>query len=620
MRAADVLNTPDEKSIMTYLSSYYRKFAQEEQDSLGNKRLQKVIGFEMEIQEEEMKFEFNSEGLAEWIEKTIVRLNDHNFANSVAGVQATLAEFKAYRTEEKPPKFTEKGFLESQLFKIQMQLREANRNPWNVPEDKHVAAINNGWEDLEKAEHNREIALRDALQRQERLAQMAANFNRKADLREQWLADMQSKLDRESFGDDLASTTAAAKKEDTIQLQVNAYAERLQGVGVMAQTLAGERYHDADAIVSRSEAVFTRWRALADTMSSRRARLDHALAFWSAGADIDASLKWIAEMSRTVQSDNKGRDRNEAEALLQQHTVDEGTIESYELTSKRLVSRHIETFSSTNNEHLPALQARKVQLDEKFARLRDLSAHRRRLLGQAIDYQRFMEDMREEEAWIRERLPIVMSSDLGNNLTSALVLQKKHLSLVADIAIRQKASIEVVADRGKALIADRSYAAHDIKRSMDTLGILWTRLKQFAAARKVALDTAVLAEQYKIDSNEAESWMSEREAMATSEEVGRDQSGAEQLRRAHLDTIQEINVFRRIVDDLAASAQNVRARAFMCVCECVFLCCGCACVCLCVCLCVALVCVRVFVCLCIAVVCVCLSVYLCVCVSVCVCA
>jgi spectrin beta len=225
----DVINTPDEKSIMTYLVGYYHKFAQEANDSVGNKRLQKVIGFEMEITEEETHFELNSEGLAEWIETKIVELNSRTYVNSISGVQAALAEFKTYRTEEKPPRFLEKSNLEAQLFKIQMQLREANRNPWLVPEDRHVSAVNDGWIVLEKAEHEREVALREALARQEALAQMAARFGRKAGLREQWLRDMRDMLQRSQFGDDLPAVLAAAKKEDTIQLQITTYTERLQG-------------------------------------------------------------------------------------------------------------------------------------------------------------------------------------------------------------------------------------------------------------------------------------------------------------------------------------------------------------------------------------------------------
>lgn len=43
--------------------------------------------------------------LLDWIEKTIVLLNEREFANSLHGVQSQLSDFNTYRTVEKPPKY-----------------------------------------------------------------------------------------------------------------------------------------------------------------------------------------------------------------------------------------------------------------------------------------------------------------------------------------------------------------------------------------------------------------------------------------------------------------------------------------------------------------------------------
>lgn len=48
-----------------------------------------------------------------------------------------------------------------------------------------------GWERLEKAEHERELALRTELIRQEKLEQLARRFDRKAAMRETWLSENQ---------------------------------------------------------------------------------------------------------------------------------------------------------------------------------------------------------------------------------------------------------------------------------------------------------------------------------------------------------------------------------------------------------------------------------------------
>lgn len=47
------------------------------------------------------------------------------------------------------------------------------------------------WEQLEKAEHERELVLRNELIRQEKLEQLARRFDRKAAMREAWLSENQ---------------------------------------------------------------------------------------------------------------------------------------------------------------------------------------------------------------------------------------------------------------------------------------------------------------------------------------------------------------------------------------------------------------------------------------------
>ena len=46
------------------------------------------------------------------------------------------------------------------------------------------------WRELEDAERNREVALIQELDRQEKLEQLAERFDKKASLRESWLEDM----------------------------------------------------------------------------------------------------------------------------------------------------------------------------------------------------------------------------------------------------------------------------------------------------------------------------------------------------------------------------------------------------------------------------------------------
>lgn len=55
------------------------------------------------------KYESLASDLLEWIEQTIIILNNRKFANSLVGVQQQLQAFNTYRTVEKPPKWVSAG-------------------------------------------------------------------------------------------------------------------------------------------------------------------------------------------------------------------------------------------------------------------------------------------------------------------------------------------------------------------------------------------------------------------------------------------------------------------------------------------------------------------------------
>ena len=98
--------------------------------------------------------------------------------------------------QEKPPKFDEKGAIEVLLFDIQSQMRADNRVPWTPAEGKLIADVQKRWDELELAEHARELAIHEELKRQERLEQLAENFFTKAQMREEWLKDVRGLLEK----------------------------------------------------------------------------------------------------------------------------------------------------------------------------------------------------------------------------------------------------------------------------------------------------------------------------------------------------------------------------------------------------------------------------------------
>lgn len=185
-----------------------------------SKRIAKVISAAIQIDKEIRAYETLTSDLLEWIRLTIEQLSDRQFANSLHGVRQQLYAFNQYRINEKAEKFAEKGNLEVLLFTIQSRIRAQNQKPYLPREGRLIADINRAWTELEKAEHGRELALREELVRQENLEQLAAKFNKKASMREKWLNDSQKLVISDQFGFDLESVEAAFKKQEAIQTDI----------------------------------------------------------------------------------------------------------------------------------------------------------------------------------------------------------------------------------------------------------------------------------------------------------------------------------------------------------------------------------------------------------------
>ena len=58
----------------------------------------------MEADNMKKHYEKLTTNLLEWIKQKVAQLEDHNFPNSLEGIQRELLAFKQYRTIEKPPK------------------------------------------------------------------------------------------------------------------------------------------------------------------------------------------------------------------------------------------------------------------------------------------------------------------------------------------------------------------------------------------------------------------------------------------------------------------------------------------------------------------------------------
>ncbi|NXP33681.1 SPTB1 protein, partial [Leiothrix lutea] len=508
---------PDEKSIITYVVAFYHYFSKMKVLEVEGRRLGKVIEHAKETERMIEGYGGLASDLLTWIEQTIASLNSRSFANSLAGVQHQLQAFSTYRTVEKPPKFQEKGNLEVLLFTIQSRMRANNQRVYTPHEGRLVSDINRAWEQLEKAEHERELALRNELIRQEKLEQLARRFDRKAAMREAWLSENQRLVAQDNFGQDLAAVEAAKKKHEAIETDTAAYRERVQAIEAVAKELELEGYHDIQRINGRKDNILRLWEHLLELLAARRQRLEMNLTLQHLFQEMLHCIDWMDEVKVKLASPESGKHLLEAEELLQTHRLLEADM-AVQAEKTRAISAAALRFTEAEG-YRPCdpkvIQDRVRHLEMCWRELQELATQRRALLEQSRSLWTCLWELDEAESWIKEQEQLYSSLDFGKDLPGVLLLQRRHAAFEAEM-----------------------------------------RSRGLAAFRRRGLREAEGFFQFQAEVEELAEGLQDARRRAAAEELGQDESRTLVLLRQHQELLDELAAAREQLDRLAQQAEG----------------------------------------------------------------
>uniref|UniRef100_A0A673HMK3 Spectrin beta chain n=1 Tax=Sinocyclocheilus rhinocerous TaxID=307959 RepID=A0A673HMK3_9TELE len=550
------VDQPDEKSIITYVATYYHYFSKMKALAVEGKRIGKVLDYAIEADQLIEKYETLASELLQWIEQTIVTLNDRQLANSLSAVQNQLQAFNTYRTVEKPPKFTEKGNLEVLLFTIQSKMRANNQKVYMPREGKLISDINKAWERLEKAEHERELALRNELIRQEKLEMLAARFDRKAAMRETWLSENQRLVSQDNFGVELGAVEAATRKHEAIETDIQAYGERVAAVEAVARELEAEGYHEVRRILARRDNVLRLWEYLKELLAARRERLNAHRDLQRLLQEMSYIMDWMEDMKSRLQSQDSGKHLHDVEDLLQKHTLVEADI-SAQAEQVKAVQAAAKRFTSNEQSYKPCdptlVEEKADLLGRAYGELSQLAADRRVRLDDSRRLWQFLWELGEEAAWIREQEQILSGGDYGKDLSSALHLLSKHEAFRDEMAARYGPLGNSIAG-GEALVKEGHYGAPEVTERIKDVRAQWSHLEEL---REQGLIESVAFHQFQTDGNDMEAWILETLRLVSSQEVGHDEFSTQTLARKQREVEEEIQSHRSLIDSLHEQASTL---------------------------------------------------------------
>ncbi|XP_075464392.1 alpha-actinin-4 isoform X5 [Ascaphus truei] len=275
--AEDIVNTarPDEKAIMTYVSSFYHAFSGAQKAETAANRICKVLAVNQENEHLMEDYEKLASDLLEWIRRTIPWLEDRVPEKTMQDMQQKLEDFRDYRRVHKPPKVQEKCQLEINFNTLQTKLRLSNRPAFMPSEGKMVSDINNGWQHLEQSEKGYEEWLLNEIRRLERLDHLAEKFRQKASIHEAWTEGKEVMLKQKDYESaTLSDIKALIRKHEAFESDLAAHQDRVEQIAAIAQELNELDYYDSPSVNARCQKICDQWDVLGSLTHSRREALE----------------------------------------------------------------------------------------------------------------------------------------------------------------------------------------------------------------------------------------------------------------------------------------------------------------------------------------------------------
>jgi actinin alpha len=271
---------PDERSVMTYVAAYFHVFSASQKAETAAKRVAKVLEFTEANNLAKSEYEKAAQELVDWINNAIARMDDRTFSLTIESIQEQLDAFREYKTNEKPPKATTLGDLETQFNALQAKLRLNNRPSFVPAGGLSPPELDALWLKLEKAEQDRAEALRVALRKQRKVDYLVQKFKVRLAKLTDWTGQEDSYLKNAEVGQTLTIIQAQLKN-------LEAFNNEYQSVGAnfdrdtsdILAKLEEQGYEEIETLKGQKDALIAgAWAALADTSAARKATLEEALA------------------------------------------------------------------------------------------------------------------------------------------------------------------------------------------------------------------------------------------------------------------------------------------------------------------------------------------------------
>ncbi|EFO27980.1 hypothetical protein LOAG_00505 [Loa loa] len=497
--AEDVdVDVPDEKSIITYVSSLYNALPH-------TSELSKY---------EDVMYEYEREAAEwlHWIERATRLMDDRQLPTNLGELRRLEHDLERFKSEDLPPKAREKQRLADHYAELH-QLFERTEH-LHIPTELSTQSLDRSWQRLLRSLNERFSLIEEQAGVQgsttdiiSRLARGIGITNEKLDYILNRIEDAESRIDTsrpvdlqrliDGIIDDLVALEASISSffEDVDQLkrlrhpEANDYYQQVYGLEQRRQ-----------AYLSRLRTQFvTRLGIRTEQLMRENEQRRESIRRTTYGR-VEDCIQWVRSRLEKLSEMEFVEDLEQLESMFEEHKVDNHEIQDFRQNVDECIARQAEISAEDTHEYCELLSI----LESEYQQLRDLSAGRMLDLDTLIA---FIRGAQHEIVWISEREDIEISRNWSDIKQLDLpMLQNYYKQLLHEIELRET-RFNDVHNKGAALLNQGHPAIHVIEFYLNAMQRKWDWLLALSKCLEQHLRDALNLNSFMEDANAAEEWM-----------------------------------------------------------------------------------------------------------------
>jgi len=341
----------------------------------------------------------------------------------------------------------------------------------------------------------------------------------------------------EPVENNLTATNLLLLKQTTIEEELLKRQQQVDELRVQADKLKQLEPEKADEIESKRLQVEEKFSKLLLPLEQKKLRLEQQKHLHQYLRDIEDEQIWLSEKRHLLQTYADLIFNNKQQTLMNVQLLkrkNESLLKEIENHEQRLLE-HLRTECTRISQDYPArtdeFEERLRQLAENYIQLKETIKQRREHIELLENIYQYYYDLSEAEAWLGEQELYMMSEERGKDELSTQAFIRKQQTTEQTIE-NYSDILRELGERAKNLIqdVDQSSLSRDlitehqelINKRQTQLDKLYASLKDLSVERRQRLEETLKLYRLNREIDDLEQWISDRELIAGSHELGQD--------------------------------------------------------------------------------------------------